>query len=88
MNKSQLIIIDYQSVYTLIIEKFDRQASAMVEDHSEKVPCTGPSVRIWVMWKGCPVRLQLFDGQQLSAYSGGPTEEGWHSEWEQWTYNA
>ena len=45
------------------------------------------NVRFWVYANGTDVRLTLKPGQTLQWEQGGPTDEGWSSNWEQWTYD-
>ena len=44
-----------------------------------------PNARFWV-YLGSPVKLTLKPGQTLRHFRGGPCDEGWSSEYHDWTY--
>ena len=46
-----------------------------------------PNVRFWVYWKDGWVRLTLAPGQTLSCFEGGPDEEGWWSNEQEYSYD-
>lgn len=46
------------------------------------------NARFWALVNCCPVKITLKPDQKLERYQGGPTEEGYHREWESWEYDG
>lgn len=49
---------------------------------------TSKNARFWVWFHNSPVKLTLKPGKTLSYASGGATDEGWHSESEQFWHEG
>ena len=48
----------------------------------------GKNVRFWAFVNLSLVKLTLAPGQKISTFRGGPTEEGFHREWEEWEHDG
>lgn len=46
------------------------------------------NARFWAFVNGCHVKITLRPGQTLGHATGGPNEEGWSSEFVEWTHEG